>query len=341
MKADLRFLGLKLALRQRKAFIIIGFLLLTAFCIKTIVHHLVKPEIYVFSKEEKDKLQSLSIAYSGQNDFFRDRKTYRNKYKENVLKNERQENKKWFVFDPNTATEDELEKLPLPKYIVNNIIKYRATGARFKSAEQFSRIYGIAPYIDELEPYLKIETSINISQKAPDSGPKTLASSDSTNLNSPVLKDTLTTTKSSTASVKPKKEKDIVVDINSATEYELMMVPGVGQWYSKKLLEVRDRMGGFLSKDQIYELSGIPSERLDPIMPHINVNPASIQKWKINKAMASEIYRHPYLSNRQAKILILYRENHRGIKDADDLRKIKIFTEQEVQRLLPYLDFSL
>ena len=120
-----------------------------------------------------------------------------------------------------------------------------------------------------------------------------------------------------------------------------MLIPGVGQWYSKKLIETRDKLGGFLSKDQIYELSGIPSDRLDAIIQNLTIDKSAIRKWKINRALTHEIYRHPFLTSKQAKILILYRENHKGIKSMDDLRNIKIFSEDEVMRLMPYLDFSI
>lgn len=334
---DFRILKLSLDLRQRKAFILIGALIITAIFIKSAIHYWFVPEQYEFSIEEKNKLYSLNAENITRNNQYFDRNNYRTNFKNYKKEQEERgkEKRNWFVFDPNSAPEEELMKLPLPEYVVNNIIKYRATGAKFKNPEHFSKVYGIEPYFEELKPYLNIKPLTLLNEiKEPE---KQFSYQNNENENLQVADTTQLNTNFITI---PKKDKNIIVEINNATEYELMLIPGIGQWYSKKMIETRDKLGGFLSKDQIYELSGIPSEKLDLFMSNIRIDASAIKKWKINKALNHEIYRHPYLTNKQAKILILYRDHHNGIKNADDFRNIKIFSEEEVQKLLPYLDFS-
>ena len=49
-----------------------------------------------------------------------------------------------FPFDPNKADSIELSSLGLPSYVVRNILKYREKGGRFRTADSFSRIYGLS-----------------------------------------------------------------------------------------------------------------------------------------------------------------------------------------------------
>mgnify|MGYP001287930312 CR=1 FL=1 len=331
MKLDFRFLGIRLDTEQRKAFLIIGLLIFFALISKTLFYNMIEPKVYTFSEEEKEILASLN-AYTPLEAQY-DKKIYQKNFYNRKNSNDKRFNKKWFEFNPNTIEESQLRKLPLPDYVINNILKYKSTGATFRNAEQFSKIYGIAPYFDELRPYLVIES--NTTKKV--DKVNELDEQDKI-----ILKDTSAIAESAqTEILRPQKYENIIVEINEANIYQLMQVRGIGEWSAKKLLEGRDKLGGYIHKEQIYEISGIPVERLDQFIDFIKIDDSKIKKWKINFARDREVYQHPYFTNKQAKILLLYRMHHNGIKNIDQLRDVKVFTEEEIKRLEPYLDFSI
>ena len=46
------------------------------------------------------------------------------------------------TFDPNTADSITLLQLGLPGWMIKNIFRYRAKGGRFKTTEDFAKVYG-------------------------------------------------------------------------------------------------------------------------------------------------------------------------------------------------------
>jgi len=65
-----------------------------------------------------------------------------------------------FVFDPNTATDDDFKKLGLSVANISTIRNYQKKIGKFKSKEDFKKIYGIAPdKLNQLEPYIFITQS--------------------------------------------------------------------------------------------------------------------------------------------------------------------------------------
>lgn len=62
-----------------------------------------------------------------------------------------------------------------------------------------------------------------------------------------------------------------LVNINSATQAELLELPGIGPAYSKRIVEWRNKNGSFTSVDQLLEIKGIGEKRLASIKPLITL----------------------------------------------------------------------
>ncbi|MDQ2178226.1 ComEA family DNA-binding protein [Marinifilum sp. D714] len=71
-----------------------------------------------------------------------------------------------FDFDPNTITKAEWEKLGVDSRLSNRIIKYLSTGARFKNADDISKIYGFdSLLLVRIKPFVQIKPLKNASVK--------------------------------------------------------------------------------------------------------------------------------------------------------------------------------
>jgi competence protein ComEA len=55
------------------------------------------------------------------------------------------------------------------------------------------------------------------------------------------------------------------IDLNAISKEDLMKVPGVGEGLASKIVEVRDRIGGFRSLDDLKNVEGFPKERLEDL----------------------------------------------------------------------------
>jgi competence protein ComEA len=86
-------------------------------------------------------------------------KEYYSYEKKELLGNERAFGKdSLFVFDPNTASLQEFQKLGLSEKQASTIKNYLNKGGSFKTKEDLKKIYGIsADQYNQLEPYIFIE----------------------------------------------------------------------------------------------------------------------------------------------------------------------------------------
>lgn len=216
-----------------------------------------------------------------------------------------------FQFNPNLISAAEFQKLGVKKYIAERIIKYRQKGGVFKTKTDLKRIYGfdsvlftkLNPYIllPEKTSFTKIET-----QKEFKSVPKT-----------------------------------IVFDINLADSAQLEKVYGIGAKLAARILKYRNKLGGFVSKNQLKEVYGLDSVVLDELNKKTTIAADFIpQKIKINQTTFEELKSHPYFGYKNAKVILAYKSTHGKIIDKEDLKNIKILSKEEIEKMVSYLDFE-
>ena len=69
-----------------------------------------------------------------------------------------------------------------------------------------------------------------------------------------------------------KNTKTGAIDINSATIDELTKIPGIGKSTAQKIIDYRETNGGFITKSEIMNVSGIGQKKYDSIKDYIFVN---------------------------------------------------------------------
>lgn len=66
---------------------------------------------------------------------------------------------------------------------------------------------------------------------------------------------------------------DFVIDLNSATEAELNLLPGVGTKLAQEILRYRDEHGGFRSVEDLTKIKGIKGARTASLRRYLTVAP--------------------------------------------------------------------
>lgn len=125
------------------------------------------------------------------------------------------------------------------------------------------------------------------------------------------------------------------VVLNTADTTILKTVPGIGPYFARKVVEYGQRLGGYVSVDQLDEIEGFPLDAKD----YLTVEGASPRKLNVNSLTLNELRKHPYLSFYQAKAITDYRRLHGPLKSLNDLRLSKDFPPEAIKRLEPYVDF--
>lgn len=131
------------------------------------------------------------------------------------------------------------------------------------------------------------------------------------------------------------KTKAIKVAINSAEEYELQYVKGIGPSFASRIVKYRNLLGGFYSINQLKEVYGIDDKMFDRIKDQIEIS-GPLKKLPLNQA-DPPYFSHPYLTKLQAKIIRAYIIQHGPINEPQELLEIKIITQETIDKIKPYL----
>ena len=210
------------------------------------------------------------------------------------------------VFDPNAIDSAGFVKLGLKPFIASNILKYRSKGGRFRTKEDFSKVYGIQQEkFKELEPYISI-AELKIEKQALNSTQKS----------------------------------DIIVELNSADTTLLMQVKGIGRGYAKGIVRFRNATGGFVSIDQLMEIYGMRPENLEKIKPFCKVDLSLVRKINVNTATAEKLDAHPYINFYQAKAVYELRRKKGKLISINDIKSLSEFTPSDIEKIKPYLIFE-
>ena len=127
------------------------------------------------------------------------------------------------------------------------------------------------------------------------------------------------------------------VDLNVADSLALVSLPGIGPYYARRIIQYRNRLGGFVGTEQLAEIDGLP----DSVMKWFIINDTvPLVMVRINSASLNELRNHPYLNFYQARAIVDMRRERGRIKGPEQLSFMEEFTAQDLERLEPYLDFN-
>lgn len=224
------------------------------------------------------------------------------------------------AFDPNTADSVTLLQLGLPAFVVRNILRYRQKGGVFRSATAFSKIYGLSSDdYQRLLPYLSI----------PEVESKTARTVLSDSVRTVFPKDSFSTL--------PKLEKGTRISLNTADTTLLKRIPGIGSGIAKRIVAYRNCLGGFYCVEQLREIEYVTPEMNE----WFEVSSTdSLVKIPVNKASLERLRNHPYMNFYKARAIIELRRKRGKIKGLPQLSMLEEFTEEDLQRLAPYLAFD-
>lgn len=128
-----------------------------------------------------------------------------------------------------------------------------------------------------------------------------------------------------------------LININNADTLELLELPEIGPFFARNIVEYREKLGGYISLDQLLEVYAFDSARLSAISPYITIDSVKLKKIRINHDDFKSILRHPYIEYEDVKKIINYRESIGFIKNWNEYLKI---VERDIdERVNVYLEY--
>ena len=132
----------------------------------------------------------------------------------------------------------------------------------------------------------------------------------------------------------------VVIELNSADSAKLTELKGIGASFARRIVNYRNRLGGFIDKDQLKEVYGMDEDRYAEMQAQVSVDPSHIQKIHINNVDFESLEHFPYLTFKQMNAIVQFREQHGDYTSINDMRNIAILNDEILRKIGPYIDFK-
>lgn len=213
---------------------------------------------------------------------------------------------KYFEFNPNELTSEDWQKLGFSEKQALVIVNYRDKNLKgsFKTLEDLQKCFVIsAEKFNEMKPYIKLAIPENNPQKS--------------------IEKTINPTISKTDFSK--------TDLNKITFAQLIEF-GFNEKSAASFIGFRNKLGGFVSKNQILETYNIDKNEAEKLLDLSPLNPNNITKYNLTDAPEEWLKNHPYFKYYANKILF-FRVTYPSEKEIfkkinakpEDLAKMKLY----------------
>lgn len=136
---------------------------------------------------------------------------------------------------------------------------------------------------------------------------------------------------------KSKPDENLMIELNKADTFDLQRLRGIGPGFAYRIVKYRDRLGGFVSKMQVLEVFGMDSLRFSGISDHLCVDRSLVRPIDLNNVTFKELLSHPYFPFEITKAIMLYRKEHKLIRDPDEIRSVEGIDEVLFRKIRPYV----
>lgn len=216
-------------------------------------------------------------------------------------------------FNPNTATEAELRALGFHETLAKRIAAYRAKGGVFRTKSDLAKIYGLdSALYHQLYTYIDLPANRLPARLADQAAryPGTGA----------------------------KKNAQQIFDINTADTLLLKTIYGIGPKLAARIVKFRDKLGGFVRREQLYEVYGLDSVVVSRLLKASFIKKGfEPEKINVNTANEAILAAHPYIRHRLARRITSHRFHHGDFREVSDIKKLSASANEDLDRLLNYI----
>jgi DNA uptake protein ComE-like DNA-binding protein len=223
---------------------------------------------------------------------------------------------KIYPFNPNFITDYKGYKLGMSVPEIDRLLAFRKENKYVNSPKEFQAVTKVSDsLLNAISPYFKFPDWVN-------------------------KKKEFKNYKNYPNTAFTKKEKIVIIDINRASQEDLIKIYGIGEAISLRILKFKESLGGFVSMEQMKDVWGLSPEVIENLNSHFKVlTLPNVKKVDINNASIKELSQFPYFNYQIAKQIVTFRSMNGDIKNIDDLTKIKGLSIDKANIIVLYLDF--
>ncbi|MEI6883477.1 MAG: helix-hairpin-helix domain-containing protein [Bacteroidota bacterium] len=132
----------------------------------------------------------------------------------------------------------------------------------------------------------------------------------------------------------------ITVDINRADTLELQRLKGIGPSYARRIVQYRNKLGGFINVRQVLEVWGMDSIHYNLIRQNIIIKEDTVRRIDLNTITFKELLKHPYFPYELTRSLVIYRQKHKVIRSVDELKLVEGVNDSVFGKIRPYVKLN-
>lgn len=252
-----------------------------------------------------------SIPSKSDYDYFKFAKEFE-EWQKSQIKDEKN-SKSLFPFNPNTISENALDSLILPDFVIQNLLNYRKAGGEFSNPSDLRKIYGMNDSIfHEIKPFIVI--------------PKNNKVQATNNL----YKD-----------FEPKGTFDPNTSDENTLEYF-----GFNKFQTENIIHYREKGGEFHVKGDLLKIYGIDTLFFNKIVNHILIKNAKLPEpykadsliiIELNKTDSAQLTQLAGIGPVYASRIIKYRDILGGFYDCSQLLEVYNLTEETYQKIKEHI----
>ena len=219
---------------------------------------------------------------------------------------------KIYPFNPNFITDYKGYTLGMSNEEIDRLLVFRSKDQWVNSVQEFQKVTKVSDsLLAVISPYFKFPEWVN--------NPKPSYSNTSySNSNTP----------------RPFEQK---IDLNKATAHQLKKVYGVGDKLSQRIIDYRNKYGGYIADAELSEVYGLEQEVVERIKNEFTVkSPRAVSKINLNSANRDQLVTIPHIDYEIAARIIEERNLRDGFRSLDDLTKVQDFPVHKIEIIKLY-----
>lgn len=223
---------------------------------------------------------------------------------------------KIYPFNPNFISDYKGYKLGMSIQEIDRLLDFRKENKFVNSAKEFQDVTKVSDsLLTAIAPYFKFPDWVNQKKEYKEY-------------------------KYASNSAFAKKEKIVLIDINQATKEDLIKINGIGEVISLRILTQKEKLGGFVSMEQLRDVWGLSPEVILNLNAHFKIAKLpNLNKVNVNNASLKELSQFFYFKYDLAKQIVKYRSMNGDFKNIEDLIKVNGFPVEKANFIALYLDF--
>jgi competence protein ComEA len=300
--------------KERIGVIALTMLLLTLFILNFFFDRLFTPQLDNWTADSLNYyskiLDSLEMEVTSKQPLVQQKRNSNRINKSQVIK--------FHLFDPNKIGKQEWMNFGFTEKQAQSILNYKKAINGFKTKNDLGRCFVIdSNKMNQLRPYIHIDSSLIQKENI---GNSILINYDSNNVKGKI-----------------DLENRVLVELNEADSLKLLSISGIGPYFSNKIIDYRNQLGGYFKKEQLLEIWNFDSVRYQIVYDQIIIEPELVIKLNINLAEIDLLKSHPYIRWSLANAIVKYRIQHGKYSSVEDVKNVVLMTDSIFKKLSPYL----